>query len=666
MYVRSIDIRAFRHLRNVRIGPLPEPSKESNIQVLAGPNGGGKSSVLELLGYALSSSWSVAWSINRSFPAAAFQIELGLTTEECSTLRDYNTAHPQQYLEEGVDQVMRTKGWTRSYNYDSNVQLENSVHAFVTGCLRNEYGRSLGFFVRSDRGYPQRGFSQSSIFQFAQMRQRDHLWGTAFNTAQVQYDSMFDYLVQLRYHYLRQLGAYYERPETASQGTRPVDPLAEYDQLLARLFSGYRFDTTDEEIPTNLWVRLPSGELVQFSDLSSGEKEVFFLLSFFMRHSVSNAVIAIDEPELHLHAELSRVLIREMLSIRPGNQLWVGTHNPEVIDEAGRDRVVFIQRDPVSFQAVAIPGSDEPAAAESLRRLFGYSGFIGVAHSLVFLEGEDSSADRKLLSRLLPSGGERVKFVPYGTSGNLPKLNAAVLEILQSGLGSMRLYLLRDRDYMTSEQAGVFSSHPSGRIYVWQRYHVENYLLEDQAIASVQTNLFEKAIDPAAVRGNLRRLALSMSGETLAGMVSFQLNNLVHGPSMDLGNILRNQTVLTDDLDWQEERIAAISERTAGRFAELETKVSNWPGLVDAQFKQCRDRLLRGFESEGWRDLVPGRRLLEAYCKDQDLGRPIILQNAIIKEFAAHPNEQPAEFSEVLKRIGLGANLDNTGHPSAG
>jgi len=54
---------------------------------------------------------------------------------------------------------------------------------------------------------------------------------------------------------------------------------------------------------------------------------------------VSNAVIVIDEPELHLHPELARLLIRTMQSIKPGNQIWLATHNTEIIDE--RDETEF-------------------------------------------------------------------------------------------------------------------------------------------------------------------------------------------------------------------------------------------------------------------------------------------------------------------------------------
>src|SRR5690606_27120788 len=135
------------------------------------------------------------------------------------------------------------------------------------------------------------------------------------------------------YHYLRELGNYYnQKNKGIAVGDEPEDPIKPYENLLNRIFPDYKFADKNESIPSNLFIELPSKEIITFNDLSSGEKEVFFILSFFIRHNVENAIIVIDEPELHLHPELSRLLIRNIKSIRKGNQIWIATHNSEIID----------------------------------------------------------------------------------------------------------------------------------------------------------------------------------------------------------------------------------------------------------------------------------------------------------------------------------------------
>ena len=89
MYIQEIHIKTFRHLENVHLGPFMLPPNGSDLIVLAGPNGGGKSSILELLGFALSNSWSLAWQLHRSFPANAFEVALAVTPEERALIKEY-------------------------------------------------------------------------------------------------------------------------------------------------------------------------------------------------------------------------------------------------------------------------------------------------------------------------------------------------------------------------------------------------------------------------------------------------------------------------------------------------------------------------------------------------------------------------------------------------
>lgn len=435
MHIRELKVQSFRHLENVSLGPFSQPPAGSDLVVLAGPNGGGKSSVLELLGFALSNSWSLNWSLRRTFANHAFEIAIELTPEERTLVREF--AGNQKYFEQDAAVAAHVEAsgvYYRSYNfpggeYQKNAGLYNNVHNTVIRALRNHYKRSTGFFLKSDRNYPQLGFRRESLFEYPQKSTQDHVWSMAFQPSDIQYNDMHEFLLQQRYHYDRHLGTYHRKLTEEGTGSvpahPPTDPLKPYDELLQKLFPGYKFVQSSEDIPSNLFVQIPSGETIPFADLSSGEKEVFFILSFFLRHDVSNSIIVIDEPELHLHPELARLLVRTMQSIKPGNQVWLATHNAEVIDEAGRDRVTYITRDTTSRKSVFTAAVDEADALQKLRDFFGYSGFIGIAKSMVFLEGIATSADRKAFANLFPIHAARIKFIPAQSTGHHQRLNAA-------------------------------------------------------------------------------------------------------------------------------------------------------------------------------------------------------------------------------------------------
>ena len=42
---------------------------------------------------------------------------------------------------------------------------------------------------------------------------------------------------------------------------------------------------------------------------------------------------------------------------------------------------------------------------------------MGIAKNMVFLEGQDSSSDRKVFSSLFPQQGGKLKFIPAKSSG---------------------------------------------------------------------------------------------------------------------------------------------------------------------------------------------------------------------------------------------------------
>jgi energy-coupling factor transporter ATP-binding protein EcfA2 len=472
---------------------------------------------------------------------------------------------------------------------------------------------------------------------------------------------MYDFLIQQRYHYLNQLGEYYDlrdKGRLLQEAQRPEDPLKSYDALLTRLFPEYSFGEKSEIPPSNIYVRLPEDKLVAFTDLSSGEKEVFFLLSFFIRHSVSNAVIAIDEPELHLHPELTRKLIRVMLEVQPGNQIWLATHNAEIIDEAGRDKTIYISRGDNTSSEVIL-GTDETAAALHLRSLFGVSGYIGIAKSMVFLEGEMASTDRKAFGWLFSEHMGAVKLIPTGGVDNLGRINAAVLSILDATIGYCRFYLIRDRDYLTPSMISTYKKHTSGRLYVLKRNQIENYLLDETVIATVLREVFQVEKTPEQVRQDLVETCRIISGEVLREMVSFRMNLLFRPQDFGLGKLLEKQAVLDHENEWLPEQVEAFAThlRKSVQAVEEQIKELSTDEAVRRLLDECKTDIKTSLTSDTWQDFFPGKRLLEELSKRYGLKNHIAFQNTLIKELATNPVRIPAELSELMESIAAGENL---------
>ena len=58
MFIEHMLVKRFRHLRDVELGPFRTPAEVGELIVLAGPNGGGKSSLLELLSLGIATRYN--------------------------------------------------------------------------------------------------------------------------------------------------------------------------------------------------------------------------------------------------------------------------------------------------------------------------------------------------------------------------------------------------------------------------------------------------------------------------------------------------------------------------------------------------------------------------------------------------------------------------------
>ena len=704
MYINKIIIKKFRHLENEELGPFNFNNKRSDLTVFAGPNGGGKSSVLELIGYALSNSYSLSWSLNRTFVGFSFEVAMGLNSYEKQIVIDslkkelgsieekinnelkvidskpeispeIRETQKAQFIEQAkrphkhqydiLDYLKGANIYYRAFEYNDgeyskNPTLHNQIHSYVTRELKDILKRSLGFFLKSDRNYPQKAFDRKKIFSFDNVKKKEHLWSLAFNTSEIQYLDMYEFLVQQHYHYLRDLGTHYNKKNKGIEvGEEPSDPIKPYEELLNKLFPDYRFADKNESIPSNLFIELPSKEVITFNDLSSGEKEVFFILSFFIRHNVENAIIVIDEPELHLHPELSRLLIRNIKSIRNGNQIWIATHNSEIIDEAGRDKVIYVTRDSSTRKAKFITGNNEQDVIIQLKNLFGFSGYIGIAKNLVFLEGDNSSPDRKFYSTLFPKNNSNFKLIPSNGSDNLTKLNGAILSIMDASLGWMKFHLIRDRDYLTPKMIEKYRKHSSGKVFVLSKHELENYLIDFKIISTVLSDIFNIDKTSDELKEIFFNIALKMSSDVIRDMISFRLNLDLKPQDFSIGKVLNGNAyfeykdnsyeVLEDKSEILKNKFHSISSEIN---ASLNTTLSQ--ESIEKIINECEIEVKVALETNEWLTLFPGKELLELSAKSLGITNTISFQNSIIKEFASEIDSIDSELSDIFEKINEG------------
>ncbi|WP_158513696.1 ATP-dependent nuclease [Ralstonia solanacearum] len=107
-----------------------------------------------------------------------------------------------------------------------------------------------------------------------------------------------------------------------------------------------------------------AGRTFPINDASSGEKEILLYLFAIFGLSVREAVVIVDEPELHLHPRLQRTLYRlfDDLAETTGNQFILATHSPVFVSPSSIRHVSRVYSDAGSSKIVRLNDANLPNA----------------------------------------------------------------------------------------------------------------------------------------------------------------------------------------------------------------------------------------------------------------------------------------------------------------
>lgn len=165
--------------------------------------------------------------------------------------------------------------------YDKNPSLQNKIHSCVTHSLKGDFFRPLGFHLGSERSFKKANYDyRKKLFNYSKYIGKQHTWGYAFRTEAEQFEDMFDFLITWQHNYFQQLGSYYHLKATGiPEEELPPPPEDRYGNVLSEVFPDYTFVHKTEDAPSDLFVRIPSGELIPFSDLASRDRSSEWILA---------------------------------------------------------------------------------------------------------------------------------------------------------------------------------------------------------------------------------------------------------------------------------------------------------------------------------------------------------------------------------------------------
>lgn len=273
---------------------------DEDVNILVGNNGVGKTTILNILGYALQKDVREYPEIANSFQSAEILL---------------------------------------SDNHSINIKTENGKKVIRW--------KSEGSSDQKDPGFPLALWMVASFdvysFEDSYLRKLKSVHSDIKTELDARmYDAIDGY-----YRYQSMLGA--SLRELVSQkdmdGASKVYALSDKAKSICNELFTDKVWYENEETEGKLMFRTKEdGVVLKPSQLSSGEKQLLYLLLSTLVSNGRRWVIVWDEPEISLHIGWQRSLIRTMRELNPNMQLIIATHSPSILYEGWEQRALNVNR----------------------------------------------------------------------------------------------------------------------------------------------------------------------------------------------------------------------------------------------------------------------------------------------------------------------------------
>ena len=95
-----------------------------------------------------------------------------------------------------------------------------------------------------------------------------------------------------------------------------------------------------------------NGQKIKFEDLSTGEQTLYFRGIYLNKLNPQNSIIMIDEPEESLHPTWQQKVLKLYQNIGENNQVIVATHSPHIIGSSKAEEVFLLEIEGNHVEAV--------------------------------------------------------------------------------------------------------------------------------------------------------------------------------------------------------------------------------------------------------------------------------------------------------------------------
>ncbi len=249
----------------------------------------------------------------------------------------------------------------------------------------------------------------------------------------------------------------------------------------------------------------------EFNVLSSGEKEVVdILLDLYLRQEEYNETIfLIDEPELHINTSIQKKLLLEINQLIGADcQIWIATHSIgflRALQEDLKDECQIIQFQKginwASTQQTLVPIKKSLSKWKEIfeTALDDLTGLVS-PRRIVYCEGKDRPSanglekgfDAKVFNNIYGEKYHDTLFISSGGNTELDQRSEIALAILTKVFSDIEILVLKDRDVSSGKQNNendrqVYLKTNPNHFRIMKRWEIENYLFDKEVLKAFCT-----------------------------------------------------------------------------------------------------------------------------------------------------------------------------------
>lgn len=311
--IRSIHIKNFRAIDDLSLSFIGPDGSPCQVNVIAGPNGSGKTSVLESCLIAARQLELVTQNSSikaKELQAQGYEISAVVQPQGGGTVEVHRTGSRSQ--KQSSHETGSKENWRIPCAYFSSWRAQKLIGPVAV--TAGKKGKRPGPV------------------------EENRLW------------IIKQYLVNAKAYELMSEKGLFQLP-------------SQYDVLINRLNDTWKLfhphldcrfsvEPTSEDLSEGFDVFLWNGDLrISVDQLSSGELELFDFAAWMIAEKFEGGIIFIDEPELHLDPQWHKLLLEALKRLQPDSQFIVATHSPEIFDGvASYERHLLIPKSDPRFK----------------------------------------------------------------------------------------------------------------------------------------------------------------------------------------------------------------------------------------------------------------------------------------------------------------------------